>query len=80
MVLRAAQELNLSRERLRGAWMIGDKRSDLDTGAELGLVPVLVRTGSGRATERELSPDFARRGGRIFDDLAAAIAWIVSAP
>jgi D-glycero-D-manno-heptose 1,7-bisphosphate phosphatase len=80
MVLRAAQELNLSRERLRGAWMIGDKRSDLETGAELGLVPVLVRTGSGRATERELPPDFARRGGRVFDDLAAAIAWIVSAP
>jgi len=77
MVLRAAQELNLSRERLRGAWIVGDKRSDLETGAELGLVPVLVRTGYGRETERTLPPDFAQRGGRVFDDLAAAIAWIV---
>jgi D-glycero-D-manno-heptose 1,7-bisphosphate phosphatase len=77
MVLRAAQELNLPVETLRGAWMIGDKRSDLDTGAELGMVPVLVRSGYGRATESALPPDFQRRGGRIFEDLAAAIAWIL---
>lgn len=80
MLLRAARELNLPLERLRGAWMVGDKRSDLETGAELGVVPVLVRTGYGRETEAHLPADFQRRGGRVFDDLAAALDWICEPP
>jgi D-glycero-D-manno-heptose 1,7-bisphosphate phosphatase len=94
MLLRAARELNLFRDggsgrqglpgaapperALQGAWMIGDKRSDLETGAEWGVIPLLVRTGEGTHAEAELPPDFARRGGRVFDDLAAAIAWILA--
>jgi D-glycero-D-manno-heptose 1,7-bisphosphate phosphatase len=86
MLLRAAQELNLHWEppaagragQQKGAWMIGDKRSDVDTGAGLGVVPLLVRTGYGRETEAALPPEFRRRGGQVFDDLAAAIAWIVA--
>ena len=58
--------------------MIGDKRSDVDTGIDEGLVPLLVRTGEGRATEAALPANFAARGGRVFDDLAAAIAWVLS--
>jgi D-glycero-D-manno-heptose 1,7-bisphosphate phosphatase len=80
MLLRAAQELNLSLQHLQGAWMIGDKRSDLETGAGLGVIPVLVRTGFGRETEAALPPDFQRRGGRVFDDVAAAIAWVLAQP
>ncbi len=78
MLLRAAQELNLSREGLRGAFMVGDKASDLETGAELGVIPVLVRTGYGRETEAALPPDFRARGGQVFDDVAAALDWIVA--
>ncbi len=75
MLRRAAQELNLL---LGGAWMIGDKRSDLETGADLGVVPLLVRTGYGRETERDLPADFLERGGRIFDDVGGAVRWILA--
>ncbi len=57
--------------------MVGDRRSDLETGADLGVVPLLVRTGYGRDTEADLPPDFAARGGRAFDDVAAAVAWVL---
>jgi D-glycero-D-manno-heptose 1,7-bisphosphate phosphatase len=63
---------------LTGAVMIGDKISDVETGAALGVVPVLVRTGYGREAERELPADFARRGGAVVDDFPAAVAWILS--
>lgn len=76
MLRRAARDLNLPLERLQGAWIVGDKRSDLETGAELGVVPVLVRTGYGRETEAHLPAEFDRRGGRVFDDVVAALAWI----
>lgn len=75
MLLRAARELGLE---LSGGWMIGDKRSDLETGAGPGLVPLLVRTGYGSETLASLPPDFQARGGRIFADLAEAVAWIVA--
>jgi D-glycero-D-manno-heptose 1,7-bisphosphate phosphatase len=74
MLLRAAAELGLE---LRGAYFIGDRVSDLRTGAGLGVIPLLVRTGYGAATERCLPQDFAARGGRVFDDLPAAIEWIL---
>lgn len=75
MLLRAAHELGL---KLNGGWMIGDKRSDLETGAGAGLIPMLVRTGYGTETMASLPPDFQARGGRIFDNLAEAIDWIVA--
>lgn len=75
MLLKAARALDLT---LRGAWMVGDKRSDLETGAEHGVIPLLVRTGYGRATEGDLPPAFAEQGGRIFEDVVAAIEWILA--
>jgi D-glycero-D-manno-heptose 1,7-bisphosphate phosphatase len=75
MVLAACRELGLEPS---GAYMIGDKRSDVETGAHLGVIPVLVRTGSGRETERDLPADFAARGGRTFESLAEAIDWILA--
>ncbi len=74
---RAARELALH---LPGSYMIGDKRSDVDTGAAEGVVPLLVRTGEGRSTERALPANFAVRGGQVLDDLAAAIDQVLATP
>jgi len=74
LLIQAAAELSL---RLEGAFMVGDKQADLDTGAALGVIPVLVRTGYGRKTESELKPGFSQRGGRVFDDLSEAMPWIL---
>jgi D-glycero-D-manno-heptose 1,7-bisphosphate phosphatase len=75
MLLRAARELGLD---LQGAYMIGDRGGDLGTGAQLGVIPLLVRTGHGMQTERMLPEDFAGRGGRVFDNLPAAVRWILA--
>ncbi|MCH8888171.1 MAG: HAD-IIIA family hydrolase [SAR324 cluster bacterium] len=75
MILRARKELGLN---LGGGWIIGDRPSDLDTGAEHGLVPLLVRTGYGQETEKRLGGDFHRRGGRVFDALADAVRWVLT--
>ena len=74
MMHRAARDLGLD---LRGAYMVGDKTSDVETGAGLGVTPVLVRTGYGRESEQRLGAEFSARGGAIAADLAEAIAWIL---
>ena len=74
MLIQAAAELNLQ---LEGAYMVGDKQADLDTGAEFGVIPVLIRTGYGRKTELKLKHTFSQRGGRVFEDLAEAMPWIL---
>ena len=53
---------------VRGAPYIGDRISDVDAAEGVGARPVLVRTGTGAATEALLG---ARRVP-VFDDLAAA--------
>ena len=42
-------------ESLEGSVMVGDSRKDLEAGASAGCQPILVRTGNGRETERELA-------------------------
>lgn len=74
MLLRAAEDLALT---LDGAYMIGDKLDDLATGAKLGVIPLLVRTGYGEDTAGKLPEDFSARGGRIFPDAGAAIHWVI---
>lgn len=56
---------------LREAPVIGDARRDLEAARQVGARPILVRTGKGQRTERELPQDF----GEVltFDDLAAAV-------
>lgn len=51
LLQRAAFDLNVD---LESAFMIGDKRSDLEAGRAVGCSTVLVRTGYGRETESEL--------------------------
>lgn len=63
------------------SFTVGDKLSDCEFGRNAGLTPVLVRTGYGREEEARLS---AEQGGcrpaLVADDLAQAVAWILSHP
>lgn len=54
---------------LAGQWAIGDSLRDIEAAAAAGAQPVLVRTGNGLRTERELGA----RDVKVFDDLAAAV-------
>jgi D-glycero-D-manno-heptose 1,7-bisphosphate phosphatase len=53
---------------VEGAPYIGDRLSDVDAAEAVGARPMLVRTGTGAATEALL----AGRAVPVFDDLAAA--------
>lgn len=73
LLLQIAREFDCE---LDGVPTIGDSKRDLDAAAAAGATPVLVRTGNGRRTEKELDEncDVA-----VFDDLRAAAAAIISA-
>lgn len=58
---------------LKGVPAIGDARRDLEAARTAGALPVLVRTGKGRATLDEGLPYEVS----VFDDLARAVAWIL---
>jgi D,D-heptose 1,7-bisphosphate phosphatase len=71
--LRAAAELGLD---LRESYMVGDKMADILFGFNLGAVPVLVLTGYGRQSLRDLGR--ARiRPAHVAENFAAAADWIV---
>jgi D-glycero-D-manno-heptose 1,7-bisphosphate phosphatase len=59
---------------LAGAPFIGDRPSDLDAAAAVGARAMLVRTGTGAATERAL----VRGSVEVFDDLRAAASAILA--
>ena len=61
----------------RGAIMIGDSLRDLQAGQAAGCTPVLVKTGKGLAT---LSKGTGLEGVAVFDDLAAAVDYLLSSP
>jgi len=73
LLLQAAREHQVD---LAGSWVVGDKPADILLGRAAGCRTVLVRTGYGSATEREL-----QRAGlaadRVVDDLAAAAEEIL---
>ena len=56
---------------LDGVPVIGDSLRDLQAAAAVGAKPVLVRTGKGRKTERELVNSGIE--AEVFDDLAGAV-------
>lgn len=72
--LRAAAALGLE---LAGSYMVGDKPADVLFGLAVGAIPVLVLTGYGRASLRELEGGRARPA-HVAPDLAAAVDWIVA--
>jgi D-glycero-D-manno-heptose 1,7-bisphosphate phosphatase len=57
-----------------GAPYIGDRISDVEAAEAVGARPMLVRTGTGAATEGLL----AGRGVPVFDDLAAAARHLLA--
>jgi D-glycero-D-manno-heptose 1,7-bisphosphate phosphatase len=59
---------------LAGLPFVGDRFSDLDAAAAVGARPMLVRTGTGAATERALGA----RSVEVFDDLSAAARAILA--
>jgi D-glycero-D-manno-heptose 1,7-bisphosphate phosphatase len=67
----AAKDLGFD---LGAVFVIGDKRSDIEMGQQIGARTILVRTGYGAevASSRTVSPDF------IVDDLKAAVQTIES--
>jgi D-glycero-D-manno-heptose 1,7-bisphosphate phosphatase len=73
MLLRAAAELQID---LARSFTVGDRWQDVRAGAAAGTRTVLVRTGYGRDAERQ--PGDGAAAGRIADNLAAAVAWILS--
>jgi D-glycero-D-manno-heptose 1,7-bisphosphate phosphatase len=60
---------------LAGVPTIGDSLRDLEAGAKVGCLPILVLTGKGKKTRAEgsLPP-----GTRVFDDLAAATDALIA--
>ena len=61
---------------LAGVPAIGDSLRDLEAAMAVGAMPVLVRTGKGRAAEQRLPP---RWGVVVFDDLAQAAHALAAA-
>jgi len=72
MVLEASRSYDID---LQNSFFIGDRASDIETGKNAGCGAILVLTGAGAETLRDLSesqqPDY------IADDLAGAVSWIL---
>ena len=71
---RAEAELKIS---LRGKFFVGDSMNDMQAAEAFEMRPILVRTGKGGRTEKELCG--ALRGTiPVFDNLSSATKWIIS--
>lgn len=62
---------------VQNAWYVGDSLKDIQAARNKHCIPVLVRSGKGRATEAALTPD-EQRQLLVFDNLAAAADHILS--
>jgi len=60
---------------LRGAPVVGDSLRDLEAALSVGARPILVRTGNGESTERDLPNALVNIP--IFDNLASAVDGIL---
>jgi D-glycero-D-manno-heptose 1,7-bisphosphate phosphatase len=70
--VRAAAQLGLE---LEGSYMVGDKAADVLFGLNVGAVPVLVLTGYGPRSLRELEAA-GIRPAHVAENVAAAADWI----
>ena len=68
------EEYGISNE---NAFAIGDSLRDLEAADRAGVTPLLVRTGNGLKTEKNLPPKFS--GVQIYNDLANAAVDIIKA-
>jgi D-glycero-D-manno-heptose 1,7-bisphosphate phosphatase len=72
MLIAAQEDLNLD---LHTSFMVGDHRTDLQAGHNAGCrASILVRTGGGNATEKQLDSGDA---DFVADDLPRAARWIL---
>ena len=74
MLLDLGKRLGVSLEKI---YAVGDSMRDIEAARTAGARPVLVRTGNGRKTEKELGP--RRDDVAIYDDLAAFAAALIAA-
>jgi D-glycero-D-manno-heptose 1,7-bisphosphate phosphatase len=74
MLNQIESEFNLSVE---GAFFIGDTEKDIDVALTKKCRPILVRTGKGASTEKQLSTQ-KQSQTRIVNDLASAVDFILS--
>ncbi len=76
MLLQAAAELDIDLSR---SIMIGDALTDMGAGRAAGVeTTLLVRTGRGREQERLIAASADSHPSAVVDDLAAALAWVLS--
>jgi histidinol phosphatase-like enzyme len=76
LVQAAAAELGID---LARSAFVGDKLTDVATGKNSGCrYSLLVRTGKGRDEEKLLPRAGAEQPDQIFDDLAAAVDWLLA--
>jgi len=71
LATQAAVELDL---KLDGSWIVGDKLSDVHMAKRLPLRPILVRTGYGAESERELGENAQVA---VVEDIVEAAAYIL---
>jgi D-glycero-D-manno-heptose 1,7-bisphosphate phosphatase len=74
MGLRAANDLGID---LRASYMVGDKIEDIEFGRNIGVLPVLVRTGFGAEAERQFNARTDIRPVTVVDTLLDAVRWIL---
>lgn len=60
---------------MRGVPLVGDSMRDLQAAEVVGATPILVRTGNGASNEAAIME--AIPGIQVFDDLAAAVAYLL---
>ncbi|MFA4843451.1 MAG: D-glycero-beta-D-manno-heptose 1,7-bisphosphate 7-phosphatase [Candidatus Margulisiibacteriota bacterium] len=70
LIKRAAKEHDLD---LAKCFMVGDKKTDVETGQRAEIKTIFVRTGHGKNEEKELK----EKPDHLAADLAAAVDWIL---
>lgn len=74
MILRAKRDFNID---LSHSYLIGDKKSDLETAVPLGITPMLVRTGYGLESHRQAHDFIHQHHIQVTDNLKTAVASIL---